>query len=484
MIASRPQPGYRGRVTTRESDTSLDMTTVALAIGIIAYVPLLRFVYQYDVHPLFNYMGYEWREIGALEHFGLWALAVLPILWMPRQLVRPSQIAYWVLYLFVVIPSILMPPYLRSEVPGGPFALSVMVLLAHGCVSVIYKLKLIRIRAPKIASNRGQFMLGFGVLIAALYVIVISAYGLPTLTPSLDLEEIYEVRLTFGESLGGQSRLVGYAIPWLSEVVNPMLIVWGIRRKSSWFIAAGVLGQLMLFSLTAHKTYLASPLFVPIMLLTLRDRAKHFGLWMVFGSILVLLISVIDMRTLATGLPNTLLVRRMYVAPGLLTARYLEFFSQNPHTYLGHSILRGFVPYPYDDVPARLVGETYFGPHAHANANLWADAFANFGYLGMLMFSGLLAAVFHVFDSVAVRSDLRETVVLMGMPAIALSNTGLLTALLSHGLGLATLIAYVMPRDGGPARLESARGRPRAKPPPESNTRAHKAGEAGRSRPT
>jgi hypothetical protein len=42
-------------------------------------------------------------------------LAAIPPLWMPIRLRRPSQVAYWLLYLLIVVPSCPMPIYALDD---------------------------------------------------------------------------------------------------------------------------------------------------------------------------------------------------------------------------------------------------------------------------------------------------------------------------------------------------------------------------------
>jgi hypothetical protein len=80
-----------------------------------------------------------------------------------------------------------------------------------------------------------------------------------------------------------------------------------------------------------------------------------------------------------------------------------------------------------------------------SNANLWADGFSNFGYAGLLVASLLFAIVLWLYDSMAVGSDRRFAALAIGLPAFALANTGLLTALLTNGIGFAMVLIYLMP---------------------------------------
>ena len=41
--------------------------------------------------------------------------ALLPVAWMPMTVTRPSHLLYWLLYLTVYLPSVMVPFYLQLE---------------------------------------------------------------------------------------------------------------------------------------------------------------------------------------------------------------------------------------------------------------------------------------------------------------------------------------------------------------------------------
>ena len=110
--------------------------------------------------------------------------------------------------------------------------------------------------------------------------------------------------------------------------------------------------------------------------------------------------------------------------PGLLTGLYFTFFSSHQQMMLSHSVLRSFFNNPYSSEPPVLMGQVYFpGSGMYANANLWADAFANFGYLGVFVFSALLGLLLWLYDSITVEDDFRLAALVLTMPALALANS-------------------------------------------------------------
>ena len=96
--------------------------------------------------------------------------------------------------------------------------------------------------------------------------------------------------------------------------------------------------------------------------------------------------------------------------------------------------------------PGFLIGDVYFhNPAGNANANLWADGYANAGFLGIIIITLLLMLLLWIYDSISKKKDLRVALLLIAMPAYAITNTSLLTSLLSHGWLPALLLMWYFP---------------------------------------
>lgn len=74
------------------------------------------------------------------------------------------------------------------------------------------------------------------------------------------------------------------------------------------------------------------------------------------------------------------------------------------------------------------------------------DAYMNFGFIGLALYSILLTIALKLVDTCSRRVDFRVGVSAIAIPAIVLTNSGLLTALLTHGLLLALLLLYLLPK--------------------------------------
>ena len=155
---------------------------------------------------------------------------------------------------------------------------------------------------------------------------------------------------------------------------------------------------------------------------------------------------------------TSLIVRRFLVTPGLLTAGYVQVFDDIDKAQLAHSVLSPFFDYPYAREPPFLVGAAFFdNPETHANANLMADGFANFGYLGMVAACLVCVALLWALDDAAEGLPLGFACLVVLMPALALADSGILTTMLTHGFLAAVVLLALAPRTGwpGPAAPEA-----------------------------
>jgi hypothetical protein len=368
-------------------------------------------------------------------------LAALPGLWMPIRLTRPSQVLYWVLYLLVVVPTCLVTIWSLEDQSSGPILLAASVVTMFALTGLVYRVPILRL--PRLQLKNYEFGVILVLLSMIFYALLVSSFGFNF--HFVSLEDIYTVRAQYQSTLDRAPGLVAYAISWQAWVINPFVMAMGLRwRRTSW-VAVGVVAQFAIYSITGFRSMFFSAGLLLYLLWLMRSTTA-------FGTRLVSTWTAVfagagALQYLGYALTPAALVNvRMTALPGLLTGYYYEFFSVHPHARLGHSIFKSLVDYPYAVEPPYLIASTYFHNAAmESNANLWADAYANFGYLGIVLFSLLLAVVIWLYDSLAFRCDKRLAALAIGLPAFALANTGLLTALLTNGIGLAMLLVYLMP---------------------------------------
>ncbi|PZF90516.1 hypothetical protein C1903_02895 [Listeria ivanovii] len=432
---------------------SITWNKILLFIGVSFYVYGLKASYVYFISPAFSYFGSINLHPSMNEQLVSLLFVFVPLLWSNTHAYRPSRIVYWILYMMVYVPAMLVPDYVRINNFDEILLLKSVLLFCLILIYITADFKLIPVYYIKV---KKQVVLLFVTIFSfSLWGIIVQTFGIHFNFSKVD--DVYDLREAYRDQV---NRFSGYAINWQSKIVNALFLALGFVSKNKWLICIGVLGQLFIFSITGQKSIALSSIFILGIIFCLRNNGRHFVLYFVYGvTALVFLAMGLDVLTESAEY-TSLFVRRMLITPGLLLSYYFDFFSVNPKVYLSHSILSPFMSYPYDKLPPFLIGEHYFGRvDLAANANIWADGFANFGYAGIISFSVLLMGILYLYDSLSEHRNFIVSAILMAMPAWSLVDTSLITSILTHGILLAFIINYFLAteRKGDPLYEENHR---------------------------
>jgi hypothetical protein len=306
------------------------------------------------------------------------------------------------------------------------------------------------VRLPNV--RLGLFLvLGIGIIWFFFNAYLIAKYGLTLRWVPLD--SVYNIRFAYREI---SNRLTDYCVNWLGNVLNIFMLTYGLRFRQYWVaVPLAVLSQLNLYGLTGYKSLLLPLLLVPVVLRLsicfLRKLPPYLPL--VGIGLLVSLLALGQFRLIFIGFAD-----RIFLAPGVLTNLYYEYFSQNHLLYLSHSILGSafHIAYPYYKNPDFLVGEIYFKTGTRANANIFADGFANFGYVGVVLIGIGLGILLWLLKCLCKRHDPRVSLALFMTSIITLLNAPFLTSFLTHGIWLTLIILFLAPKTATIERYEKS----------------------------
>jgi hypothetical protein len=413
---------------------------VSIAAASAIYIGVLHYAYGSVICTTFAYQGYE-KHFSALRILLACSLAFLPSLGLPLGLRRPSQVAYWLLYLLVIVPISIVPIYTAND-DHLPMGQVICTVGAFMLLRLFYCIPLFPIRRFHLETH--QFMFCSILFSLVLYALIVQAFGLQI--QLLSLADIYSRRAQYEDVLAKAGVPLTYIVNWLSYVINPYFIIQGLVTKRLWLTGTAILGQFFIYTITGFRTLLFSPLLIGVLWWVFRRSRERFGakLLLLFtvmiGSSMIVYIkwNIIE--------PFAIFVDRFILLPGLVSSYFFDFFSAHPQVHLAHSVLRWFLRYPYGHEPSYLIGRVYFHSTAMgANANVWADAYANFGYVGIFAFTGILGVTLWLYDSVSAKADYRLSAIMFAMPTVALANSALLTTILTHGIFLSILVMYLAP---------------------------------------
>ncbi|WP_158301528.1 hypothetical protein [Dictyoglomus thermophilum] len=264
---------------------------------------------------------------------------------------------------------------------------------------------------------------------------------------NFDLSLVYEIRSRYVES---NIPFAGYLFNWVGYAINPLFLSYVFNKRQWLTFIFSIFIQLLLFSQTGLKSFL----FVPILVLGVNWLYQKYG-----SKKLYLLTTLLIGLTVALGIlsyflmgdiwVSSLLTRRTFYVPALLSFYYYDFFTSRGFTYLAqHRLFGGFLKYPYSLNPPHLIGSVYFGtPEMGANNGILGDSYMNFGFLGAILWSFVLILFFKILDSFC---DMDKNEVLIGPLAVfanAFTNSALLTVMTTHGFLILLLFSIIIPKN-------------------------------------
>jgi hypothetical protein len=141
------------------------------------------------------------------------------------------------------------------------------------------------------------------------------------------------------------------------------------------------------------------------------------------------------------------LVRRIIYIPSQLGYNYITFFDKNEYLYLRESILRHIFQSPYPvSSDFYIVGEnTDVLTGIRANNGMWGDAYANFAYVGMLIYPFALIFVMNYLMRLMSGENERLLVSIAFILLWSVLNISFFTWLLTGGVLVIMLVIWLSP---------------------------------------
>lgn len=429
-------------------DQPLLSRTSAILLATLAYIATLHYVHENHIAPQFSYLQFTYREPDPANYAVAIAVAVALAVMLPRRLTRPSHFILWILFVVAVVPSLMVPQYTEALSVEAAATLSHWIGLSYLLVALLGSRRALKGFVPRVHVTPARFWLALGVVAALGDAYLLAAVGLSGLEwPSIN--DVYGLRGEFAETKSSTAGLA-YLVPYMVNVVNPLLMIRGLwGRRWSW-LAFGAVGQAVVYAASGNKSALLSPIALlvgfALFQLARRPPAAAILIGTVAGSWVMV---VMDWLT-ATNDWTSLMVRRFLILPGLSTAGYVAVFTDMEKGRWAYAFLSPFLDYPYGSAePADIVGAEFFGRDTiHANANLLADGYANLGYPGMVIGCLVLIVLLWVIDDAARGVPLPVAATLFFVLALSLADSGIFTSITTDGFLLAIVLCACMPRTG------------------------------------
>ncbi|MFD9628588.1 hypothetical protein [Peribacillus muralis] len=415
-----------------------------IQIGLVGlYVWLLDVSYVHFISPEYGYMGFVYRGAPSAGMIAISMFFILlPVLFTKKDLQKPSELVFWILYFIVYIPVVWVPNYLFSDMQPNFMYTNALMFFCLLLIGNVNRLPALKLRPAHV--NKGLLKVVFIVSLLIFFLYTFRVSGGISLKPPIDAEDIYDKRMISRVKL---TPAGGYIIQWLAKVWNPLIVTIGLCQKKYSYVFIGLALQYLLYTTNGLKSTLLSTFLLILVFIASHDKGRNFAIYFCLSLCSLLGISVVLDFILDQAYLSNLFARRMIITPGLLTTYYIDFFSTHPKALLSYNILERFIDPVYDRSPPYIIGTEYFGrQQMAANANMFADAFANFGYIGFFMYTGVLSVLLWIYDSLTEDVKWRRFgTILFVIPAWCLADTSLTTAFVTGGMVFTFLIMYALP---------------------------------------
>jgi hypothetical protein len=424
---------------------------ISMPVSVLLYCAGFHYSYVKWVSPVWAYGGLTYTSPPLALLVIAYAFPALLCAISPLKLQRPSHVLYWMLYFPVYIPGMLVPLFIQLD--SGFGLLLLQLSLTGGMALIAISSRLPSLTFRRYPLNPGLFWAVFAIIYLIGNAVMFIVYRNNLHFASI--ETMYSVRHESGKVVG-ENPVTGYISQQLANVLNPLLMVYGLANRRKRLILLGILGQIFLYCVFANKLTLLSPIVVVGLYYTIKnDRGGWVPKLSLFlaGVFFCLTTLVIEAKPGALFNITSVVLVRTFAIPGMLIGEYQYFFENQPHTYLGTvNGLNLFVPDPYT-LPLGMEVSAFYGNkasengRANANANLFAtDGIAAFGLPGILMAAALCAVLLWVLDGCTSSYPLEVSVSALTMVISSLTNVSIFTTLLGNGLITWMLLFIFIPR--------------------------------------
>ena len=302
--------------------TNLNHTAEKMLLAIV-YALLLIFLYRDSVYPNFGYMGFPYYGIK-------WPLVALQLVFitfvastLPSEFNKVSDLCSWLLFKMVFVPSLVIAGLVVKQI-------SLVQLLMTQSLLVLCMLSIIMVSRANVKSQipamSPSIFWSFTVLLTLFFVsFIIKDYGF-SFSRLLDLRnysDIYDIRHAHRELKESSSFVSNYGLLWLAKVIIPLFWGWGLFKKSKIVIFAALTAQIGLFAISAHKSYLFSLVFIYFVYwISVRQNS---GMWFLRAIVGFTVFSASMFYIVGFDLFVSIIVRRGFIVPGMLSGFFLEF---------------------------------------------------------------------------------------------------------------------------------------------------------------
>jgi hypothetical protein len=384
-----------------------------------AILGCLYYLYRYSIVENYSYLGYSYSY--NFDKIIISIISYVLFLYFLKEIYRNDSFTFTLVLVFFVFSTM---PFLIFYSFSDAYTLPLLGHFAFIFFNYIHsKRKMI---IPKIIFPEREKV----AFIVLLLIIGISAFFATyqfNFSIGEDIQDVYIQRKVFS---GEGNILTGYLYSPYANIICPFIIYYGVENKIRILTIIGFLFGIYLGLITGLKSTFLNLAFITIFYFfngTIKQKILGFSA----GILIALSICVYVTVSLPFNIVTDLLVRRTMFTNPLITNGFFVLF-ENEKMYWQHSVLKGISNYNGIH-PNYIVGNYLFGKETETNANtgIIADGYANFGIIGILVFTYIVSYVIFYIKSLNVNHKYIGIYIIMIMASIEMELT---VMFFTHGL--------------------------------------------------
>jgi len=395
----------------------LIIISLALLLAVdYSYVHII--VIKFNGSPaIFGNFGYP---IGKISYIRLiYALIIIYLLSfvVPLKINSPSSLVLSVYYYVAIVPYLSMFT-MNLSANSNIYYIDIFNIFIFYLITKFFLNK--KYNVVSIIKKEKIDFVSIFIIISSIFLLVFMyiTYGKNSSITFENLLDVYGQRESFNESAGLLGSLIsGYII----YGAIPFLIFMYKKNNNYLYVIVALFIGFLTFLTTGSKLFLGSTFLTVFLMIKFRNNFSHS-----YIGIFLFLLTLFSI-TLATSYNSFLLislfVRRMLVIPAQLFGLFHEYVNNFGYNYLAAytSFLTGHNPVSI----SHEIGNEYYRIGSSANNGIISDAYANFGLIGVLIYSFLFVFIFKFSDKQNARYNNLLTPLFVGL-AISLTNSSLL----------------------------------------------------------
>ena len=395
------------------------------------YKITIELIYFFCISPIYSYSGLT-NNINYTSYWLSNLYLLLVCILSPKNKFRPSSYLYIILEVFLLVP-LLVYYWMNNQSAIYTFYVIICLML----VSIVLKNKPININL-KIQNADLYVKLIFIIYILITIYLIIKRGGIDLRTLNFDL--VYDLR-----SESQISGVLGYLMNWSTKVFCPFFVGFFYYKKNYLMIILTLFLQLMMYLSFGFKAFLFS--IGIIIISTYITKKKKFETRFILAILLLNIVSYsLDFFKITDSLRRAIPYRMIFI-PAQIQFQYYEFFKNIEKLHFADNFIGKIlsIKSPFSENIAFVISRyfSYNDVSSNSNTGIFSDAYANGGFINMLIFAMILAITLLIIDSTTNKLPVYVVVGAFSYLMFVLNDTPLLTTLLTGGVLLMILLLYI-----------------------------------------